>query len=1031
MEIKKFFLCLCILSFYKPSFPQTWSKLNDSIIYYFNSGKYLNGVEVGEKALSAAKSEFGENHSSYATTLNNLAIVYEKIGNYKRAESLYTEALVLRKKILGESAPSYATSLKDLAGFALSQNMIEKAETLFIELVTVRKKYLGENHPDYAASLNALGFLYKEIGLYEKAEPLYLEALAIRKNVQGENHPDYIISLNNMASLWEAMGYYEKAEPIFLKVIAKRKILYGENHTLFANSLNNLAHLYGGLGQYEKAEQIYIRVSDIRKKMQGEAHLSYSTSLANLASLYQIMNQYEKAEQLFIKVLEIDKKLVGENDNIYASNLSDLANLYRIMGQYEKAEVWYSKSLTIQKALGETNSDYISSLCNLAGLYTIMGYFEKAELLYDEALVLYKKMFGNVYFDNKTILYNLAVFYETIGHYEKAEELFKEAININKKNLGDTHSDYAASLISLATLYIGIGQYEMAEPLTLEYFKIVIQNLQNNFSFLSENEKQIFIEKNFKQPAASNSLLYANAKISPAIIKEIADLQLFFNGLILDNTKHLLATLFQSRDTALKKMFKEWQLHKKILSKQYSLTIEKRRTNLKDLEEKKEQLEKELNSRSFEFKKQQFNTRIRTRDVQKMLNQDEVAIEFVRFQFYNKKLTDSIIYAAYILSKNNSVPKFVPLFEEKQLQQLLDSVGKSATTTAKVFYRGLELKNKNTVQGRQLYKLIWQPLEPYLKNVKKISYSPAGKLYGIAFHALAVDSISLLMEKYQLQQYTSTRQVALRTVEDQIKKPSSIVLFGDASFTLDSLQIVKGKTKTENVSTSIYTPQNRETRGGPWDSLPWTAQEISTIKKVFEQNKIAPKTFTQTTASEENLKALSGNSPQILHIATHGFFLPEPTKRKKESGFDQGNAYTLADDPLLRSGLILAGGNYAWSGKTPIDGVEDGIATAYEISQLNLSNTELVVLSACETALGDVKGSEGVFGLQRAFKMAGVKKMIVSLWQVPDKETAELMTAFYTYWMKGKTIDDAFKLAQTDMRKKYSPFFWAAFVLVE
>ncbi|MDZ4808081.1 MAG: CHAT domain-containing protein, partial [Bacteroidota bacterium] len=143
------------------------------------------------------------------------------------------------------------------------------------------------------------------------------------------------------------------------------------------------------------------------------------------------------------------------------------------------------------------------------------------------------------------------------------------------------------------------------------------------------------------------------------------------------------------------------------------------------------------------------------------------------------------------------------------------------------------------------------------------------------------------------------------------------------------------------------------------------------------------------------------------------------------------NSYTLADDPLLRSGLIFAGGNYAWSGKTPIEGIEDGIATAYEISQLNLSNTELVVLSACETALGDVKGSEGVFGLQRAFKMAGVKKMIVSLWQVPDKETAELMISFYTYWMNGKSINEAFTQAQADMRKKYSPFYWAAFVLVE
>ena len=192
-------------------------------------------------------------------------------------------------------------------------------------------------------------------------------------------------------------------------------------------------------------------------------------------------------------------------------------------------------------------------------------------------------------------------------------------------------------------------------------------------------------------------------------------------------------------------------------------------------------------------------------------------------------------------------------------------------------------------------------------------------------------------------------------------------------------------------------------------------------------NRVSSRSFTQATATEENLKLLSGHSPQVLHIATHGFFLPAEEKKETVTGVNQQNVYSVAEDPLLRTGLVLAGGNRAWSGKEPIEGVEDGIATAYEISQLDLSNTELLVLSACETALGD----KGVFGLQRAFKMAGVKKMILSLWQVPDKETAELMTAFYGYWLKGKSIHEAFAQAQGEMRKKSPPYYWAAFVLVE
>jgi CHAT domain-containing protein len=247
---------------------------------------------------------------------------------------------------------------------------------------------------------------------------------------------------------------------------------------------------------------------------------------------------------------------------------------------------------------------------------------------------------------------------------------------------------------------------------------------------------------------------------------------------------------------------------------------------------------------------------------------------------------------------------------------------------------------------------------------------------------------------------------------------------------MDSTEIVQHKNNIPAQSSSAiaYNVTTRGERGGVWSSLPGTAEEVKLIGQLFQSQKISTKTYVQTEATEENLKAMNGQAPQILHVATHGFFLPAPDKSNKEKG---ENTYKLSDDPLMRSGLVLAGGNYVWSGRNPLNGVEDGIATAYEISQLNLNKTDLVVLSACETALGDVKGSEGVFGLQRSFKMAGVKNLVVSLWQVPDKETVELMTAFYTYRMGGKTISESFYLAQADMRKKYPPFYWAAFMLVE
>ncbi len=141
-----------------------------------------------------------------------------------------------------------------------------------------------------------------------------------------------------------------------------------------------------------------------------------------------------------------------------------------------------------------------------------------------------------------------------------------------------------------------------------------------------------------------------------------------------------------------------------------------------------------------------------------------------------------------------------------------------------------------------------------------------------------------------------------------------------------------------------------------------------------------------------------------------------------------------SEQPLIRSGLILAGGNYAWKHGRPLQtGEEDGILTAYEISQMDLSTTELAVLSACETGLGELRGYEGVYGLQRAFKLAGSRYLLMSLWQVPDFQTQELMTAFYTKMIDDQmSIPDAFQAARQALRKKYpNPFYWAGFVLVE
>ena len=868
-------------------------------------------------------------------------------------------------------------------------------------------------------------------GEHEKVIPIAQKAIEAAKKEFGEEHLNYIASIYNLGTTYASLARYKNAEPLLIQAKEILKQTAGENTVEYWLMLNNLGVLYERTGQYEKAEPLHLQGIQIIKKIEGDSSARYAQSLNNLSLLYVNIGQYEKGEYLNKQGLEIQKKIIGENNPAYINGLNNLAFLYKTTGLYQKAEPLYLKVKELRKKLvGENHADYANILNNLGTLYTNMGEFEKAESLLKEASDIRRRVLGENNPNFTNTLNNLALLYEHMLQPEKAEVLYKQTMEIRKKILGETHPAYVQVLNNLAICYIRNNLAHEAEPLALTATGIQLQNLKQVFGILSEREKKNYLINNIQQSDINNSLLYKNLQPSSQLLKTNFDLQLFLKSLSLSETLDVISVVSRSKDSAVLRLLNNWQNNKKLLARQYALPQNRRMVGIDTLETKTELEEKELSRKSSEFRRQQNAVHISMKNVQDQLEKDEAAIEFVSFGVPVKTSADSTVYAAYVLTKNDSVPRFVPLFEEKQLQRLLDSTGKTTTTTAGFFYRGLNKEDKNTKRGEALYRLVWQPLEPCLAGVKKISYSPAGKLFSIAFHALPLGSDSLLMEKYQMQQYTSTRQVALRNKENQNVKPASIALFGDATFSMDSSQLTNHRPNLSGsyASRSVYTPSLRGGGFEPWGSLPGTAEEVNSIKQLFDKNKITTTLFTQTASSEENLKALSGSSPQVLHIATHGFFLPDPNKAKK---IDNTNVYTIADDPLLRTGLVLSGGNYAWSGKTPIDGVEDGIVTAYEIAQLNLSNTELVVLSACETALGDVKGTEGVFGLQRAFKMAGVKKMIVSLWKVPDRETSELMTAFYTYWMKGKTINDAFAQAQADMRKKYSPFYWAAFVLVE
>ena len=427
---------------------------------------------------------------------------------------------------------------------------------------------------------------------------------------------------------------------------------------------------------------------------------------------------------------------------------------------------------------------------------------------------------------------------------------------------------------------------------------------------------------------------------------------------------------------------------------------------------------------------------VKWQEVQAALQPGEAAIEFVHYRFWNKKQTDSVMYAALVLSAGVEPPRFIPLFEEKQLELLLQRGAAPYEVHIKSLYA---YSPPGTGKSQKsLYQLLWQPLETALGTTKTIYFSPSGLLHRLSLAAVPVSATATLADRHTLVEVGSTRSLVVKS-----PLPADLggagFLFGGIQYDMDSTAVIQANTALPTTTLAelrralSFSQTDSTLRGGSWKYLPGSEKEVADAEKIMQETGLPVHTTRGYAATEEAFKRMSNPSPRILHLATHGFFFPDPKHEKvKIQGTDP--VFKWSDNPLVRSGLILAGGNHAWKTGQPLKpGMDDGILTAYEISQMNLSNTELVVLSACETGLGDIQGNEGVYGLQRAFKIAGAKYVIMSLWQVPDQQTARLMTAFYKKWLTEKmTIPEAFRAAQQELRGRgFNPFYWAGFVLVE
>lgn len=939
--------------------------------------------------------------------------------DFKKALEVNTLAENLALETLGQESMAYGSCCFNRGRVNNFSNNFLEAEKWYLESIAIWEKTIGKEHPDYAASLNNLGSLYVNMGEYEKAEPRLLEAVAIRGKVMGKQHLDYAYSLQNVGMLYTRTGAYEKAETIYAEAIAILASVLGTEHPNYASFLNNFGVLYQTMQEYEKAEPLYREAFSISEKTLGKESPIYALRLLNLAGLYN----YERAEPLYLEAMAIFEKTLGKEHPYYAQSLDVLADLYRRTEKYDKAALVGLEAQALQeKVHGKEHPEYAHSLSNLGLAYKGMGEFKKAERLLLEAKNIREKKLGKEHLHYAFSLLNLALLYIEMDRPDKAEPLTAEAIAVQRDVLGKEHLDYAWSLTYHGRVYEAKGEYGKAEPWYREADKVWKQILVKSSRYLSEQE----LARITKQFANSGELFFSLALKNTApgieLLRSCYDNALFYKGFLLTAVSQI-RNLAQS-DPVTTEQFNLLKSYHRRLAQEYAKPIAERK-GVAQLEEQANDLEKEL-ARSVAGLGDAFR-QVDWQEVQAGLRQGEAAVEFVSFQYYDQKLTDRMMYAAMVLRPGDKAPAFVPLFEEKELLPLL----------------GASLLKVNALYGeaqgqKSLYELVWQPLEPHLRGVRTVYCSPAGLLHRINLGAAALNQREAVADRYRLIRLGSTRQLAVPGPSRTLGRQAYVV--GGVRYERNDAAIALANTALSRSANSGQPYQMDEPpRGRYLDYLPGSKDEAAEIQKMLMAAGTPVQLDTGYYATEERFQniGLSGLSPRILHLATHGFFFLNPkskpgdVSRGKEGGVE---VFKMSEHPMLRSGLLFAGAQEAWSGGRPPEGQEDGICTAYDISQLDLSNTELVVLSACQSGLGDIQDTEGVYGLQRAFKIAGAKYLIMSLWEVNDQATQGFMIAFYRQWLQnGLPIPDAFHAAEAQMKAQHpdSPYLWAGFVLVE
>ena len=945
-------------------------------------------------------------YQSVAKIYMNIGNVYHNQNNYSSAIYNYKKGCKIFKDENDQLSLAFGNDVIATNLYYLGES--EKAINYYLSGVQIWDKLGKENK--IAESFCFIANIYGEKGDCDKSNNYNLKAISICEKIGIQNTMTMAQAYNSLGQNCHSIGNYSKALQFHLKSIEIAQQLNDKKGE--SASYTNLSNVFFRMGNYMKSIDYSLKSIEIKDSLgfNKEKTINYN----NLGLSYSNIGNKVKAIEYFEKAIMLDTIYKTNYPNPYIN----IGGVYSDLGNDSKALEYYNKARIICESSDLYKRESSALFTNIANIYLVNGDYKMSKIYIKKSIDLSKEINANTF---------LAGAYHVLGRIYFKEKLFSKALELNKKSYElfktlDEKKGMLNAINEIVLSNISNGDFLEAYNYSILSVEIIKKSILQNIIVMNENERDVFW---IGKDDYFNSLLLNTTKIffRVPLISELAYNNLCITkAFLMEASSDLKTIVYNTKDTALINLFEDLKSFQKHLIKLTSEGSDKYQL-ISNLGNKIDSLDLLLSRKMSSYKDYKKNFSLNWKDVQTNLNNNEASIEFSR---YYDDSDSSYNYMALIVKQGDKYPQLIKLCSENELKQYSPET---------------ELNS--------IYDLVWKPLLPFLTNIKTIYYSPSGILNNIPFQALYKEENGqreYVMDKFTMHQLTSTRYLALSLKQkEQESIEPSIALFGGINYN-DYPNAVTDTTNYNESTEAAFLYKNAIVHNRELDStrtgasyLPGTKKEVETIANVLNAKKWQVDISEGKNATENKIKSFSGNnSKAILHIATHGFAFPNEEEKRKgiELRMMNGNdKYKASDNPMIRSGLLFGGANMTWQGKG--DSLlnttnEDGVLTAYELSQLDLSNTKLAVLSACETGKGAIQGSEGTFGLKRALKLAGVDNMIVSLWKVPDDATMEMMTLFYTELSNTKKPVSSFETAQKAMRLRYpnEPKKWAGFVFV-